>query len=282
MDLPPKGFVIFTGDNSNGKSVIGKTTRALLNGEIAKPRKRGSLVNRDSTFGEIEYLRDDGAKLLVHIQREAAGTYFRYYSPTGEMIERYLADRSYGELLRLFGWHYDEGAEISIQLAEADDELLFYKTPPKKIGMILETTTTDQSAEIVLESMMNLLKEARNYREGYTKQIGALGENLRALTIEDVTALKVKVDKLEYIRRNLGAYHKPVLPEIRPVPKVNFVDLYRPTLPTIRYPRLFEMHKTDIPDILGVANDIQKLSNMTCPTCGRRFADDACETALHT
>lgn len=276
VDLPPSGFIVFTGNNNNGKSVIGKTTLALLNGSIAKPRKRGSLVDRNSTFAEIEYLRDDGVRLLVHIQREAAGTYFRYYAQTGEMTERYLADKSYKELLQLFGWHYDENAEVSLQIAEADDALLFYKTSLKKNGFILETATTDPSAEIVLTRMTELLKESRNYRDVYTKQISALGENLRSLRIENVQPLRGKVERLEVIKRNLSVFHKPVLPEIRPVPKVNFVELYKPTLPKIRYPRIFTTHKAEIPNVMQLADEMEKLANMTCPTCGRRFVDDAC------
>lgn len=78
IDLPPTGFVMFVGDNSNGKSVIIRATRDLLCNNIKKPQVRYDLVNKNASYGEMIYTRDDGAMLILHLAREAATTYVSY------------------------------------------------------------------------------------------------------------------------------------------------------------------------------------------------------------
>lgn len=273
IDLPKSGLVVFTGNNSNGKSVIVKTTLKMLNGGISKPRKRASLVNRDATFGEIIYVRDDDVKLTMHVAREAASTYIKLEVPNQEPIVRYLADKSYKALISDFGWHYDEDAGISLNIAEAEDSLLFYKTSNKINGHILETATSDSSANKVAESFEETLKEARNFRDKTIQQVRTYSSALHDLKVEEVQPLLDKREKLAYLYRNLNAVYLPTIPEIKAVPKVHFADVYNPILPEIKYPRIISVSCT-IPDILDVANEVKVLKEHRCPMCGRGFDCD--------
>lgn len=273
IDLPPTGLIVFGGQNSNGKSVIVKTTRSILNGDIRKPRKRAALVNRNSTFGEIIYLRSDDVKLTVHIAREANLTYFKYEIPEHEPIVRYLADKSYDDLIRNFGWHYDKESGISLNIAEEEDALLFYKTSNKINGNILHTATTDNAADKVSESFDATLKETRTYRENYIQQVRTMSSALNDLKIEEVNPLIEKKEKLQYFRRNLGCIYFPTIPEIKPVPKVHFVDVYYPNIPKVKYPRVVNLF-CNIPDITPVAQELKTLKEHKCPTCGRGFDCD--------
>ena len=273
IDLPKTGLVVFTGNNSNGKSVIVKTTLKMLNGEIGKPRKRASLVNRDSTFGEITYIREDDVKLIMHGAREAAATYIKYEEPGHEPIVRYLADKSYKELIKKFGWHYDETSDISLNIAEAESSLLFYKTSNKINGHLLETATSDSSADKVAESFEVTLKEARNFRDQSVVQVRTYCNALHDLKVEPIQPLIEKKEKLSYYYRNLSSVYFPTLPDIKEVPQVHLVNVYMPNLPEIKYPRVISV-SCNVPDITAVADELSILKEHRCPMCGRGFTCD--------
>lgn len=270
IDLPSTGLVVFTGDNSNGKSVIVKTTEALLTNKIAKPRKRNSLINRSSSFGSITYIRSDDMILEAHIQREAAGTYIKLSKPGEEDIVRYLADRSYKELIQRFGFHYSEETGISLNLAQEEDALLFYKTPHKQIRSIIESATNDSDADTAVANLEAFLKETRALKESYNQQQRAYMQTLQTLQIEDVDPLIKASEVMERCYRNLSVVYFPTIPEIHAVPKVHYVVPYIPKIPIIKYPRIVHA-ECSIPDITGVARELKVLKEHRCPTCGRGF-----------
>lgn len=272
IDLPPSGLIVFTGNNSNGKSVIRKALEALVKGTISDPYTRADLVNRKSIAGEIELMRDDGVKLLGHIQREANATYVELHRSANDVVRRYSSDKAYKDLVREFGWQYDDVTDIAIQLAKAKDALLFYNTPLKTNGRVLASATTDPAAEIAAENMTKTISEVKKYRDLYSAKLTTLFQTLRGLVIEDVDPMQEKLDKLNRYYRNLSCVYIPTIPEIHGVPDVKLTNLYVPKIPTIKYPKLYGL-KCNIPDILPVARELKALNERKCPTCGRRFDD---------
>lgn len=294
IDYPPTGLVIFTGQNSNGKSVIVKVTKALLNGDIHKPRKRAGLVNRKAQYGEAIYIRDDDVKLKLHLTREAATTFVTYEEPDSEPITRYLADKSYKELVRRFGWHYDVDSGVSLNIAEADTALLFYKTSSKVNSTILETATSDPAANAVIDKFSGVISEMRGLRDNYNIQIRQYEATINDLKVEDLKPLCDLRDVYEKVYRNLQAFCFPNIPEVKPVPKLKLCEVYIPTipdvvpipkiktcdvyvpsLPVVKWPTLLDV-SVNIPDVISIHADILDLKNKVCPTCGRRFVEDAC------
>lgn len=270
IDLPPTGLVVFTGQNSNGKSVIVKTTRSILDGSIRKPRKRASLVNRNSTFGEIVYVRDDGVRLTVHITRESATNWIKWEDSITEPIVRYLSDKAYPSLLEKFGWHYDETTGISLNIAEEEDSLLFYKTNNKTNNSIIETATCDTQANKVAEAFDSTIKDTRQFRDSSVQQANAMRGTLHDLVVEDTTPLVSRLETARKCLKNLEAVYFPTLPEVKPVPKIKYVDVYVPNLPKIKYPRIVSV-SLNIPDIKPIWNELTILRQNKCPTCGRGF-----------
>ena len=274
IDLPPTGLVLFSGENSNGKSVIVRATRDLLQNNIKKPRCRAELVNRKATFGEITYVREDDVALTLHVTREAAGTYVVLQQPGCDDIVRYIADKNYMDLVKLFGWNICEDTSISLNIAEGDDALLFYKTPNKVNGKVLQSANTDPVAEMVLEQLDNTLSDARKFKDNAVAQTRIIATTLSGLEIHDIDALTERKAKLEYYLRNLSVVYIPTLPEIRPVPKVRINPFYKPVLPNIKYPRVVKTGCV-LPDITNLAQEIATLKEHKCPMCGRGF-DCAC------
>lgn len=270
FEFPPTGLIVFTGENSNGKSIFCKVLKALITNEIKLPVKRASLVNRDALYGEAIYYRDDGVVLSLHLARQAKDTWVKFEAPEREPIVRYLADKNYMELVKAFGWHIDDKSGVSLNVAEVDSALLFYKTPTKVNGSILETARTDSSADKVLENFTITLKETKQLREQYVQQARTFQTALHELKVEDVDALTAKKEKLEYYYHNLSSVYLPELPEIRPVPKVTFVSPYIPSLPKVVYPVIVKI-ACNLPDITVVADELKSLREYRCPMCGRGF-----------
>ena len=273
IDLPSTGFIVFTGNNSNGKSVIVKATKALITGHINKPRKRAGLINRNSQWGEIEYVRDDDHRLILHLTREAATTWVRYICPGMEPITRYLADRNYSELVQLFGWHYDASSGITLNIAEADESLLFYKTNNKTNASILKTATSDLRADLALLNATNLIKESRHLRENWTSQMRVIANTLKDLNVEDTTELVKSHEYLSFLYRNLSKVYIPTLPKIEPVPNVSYLKVNFPNLPEVKYPKIVSCN-VNIPDISSICTELEELKSRRCPTCGRGFECD--------
>lgn len=292
IDLPPTGFVVFTGANSNGKSVIVRTLMDMLSDRISKPRARAALVNRKATFGEIEFTRSDDTVLLLHLSRSANLTYISYSEAGKEAIIRYLSDKSYKELINRFGWHYDKELGLSLNIAQAEDPLLFYKTRYKTNGAVLRTATSDSSADKVAEKFTELLKDTKSFRDNCVKEITTINTVLSGLVVEDAAPLLDLKGKLEWCLRNLGeikfpelpdikpvpnvsviCIQYPTIPEIQPVPEVTYVDVYYPTIPNISYPTILDI-RIEIPDICNIASELKDLYERRCPTCGRRFSDE--------
>lgn len=272
IDLPETGLVVFTGENSNGKSVIFRTTKYIISDKIQKPRIRAALVNRQAQFGEITYTRSDGVQLLVHIQREAAGTYVVYTEPDADPLKRYLADKTYRDLVARFGFHYDKDSGISLNIGEAEEAMLFYKTPYKVNRSVVETATSDTSANTALENLQMFLSQVRKWRDNYITQFTAFSQASSQLKVEDVTPLASVIETLTKCKKNLESVYIPTIPDIEPVPKVSYVSLYAPTIPAVKYPTIVNT-SCSIPDITPVASELESLRNEVCPTCGRRFCE---------
>lgn len=279
LDLPATGLIVLTGDNSNGKSVVVKVTRALVMNELKKPRKRASLVNRKCTFGEAIYTRDDDTVLTVHIAREASGTYLSLAKPGEEPVVRYLADKTYMDLVRTFGLHVAGESGITLNIAEADEALLFYKTPYKTNYEVIQIATSDSKANAAAEQLSNTLQEARNFRDQCAASARAIQPALQDLKIYDVEVLRAKREKMFRYYKILSKLYFPTLPEIHAVPKVRFVAVHTPQLPKIKWPKVRSVSCT-IPDILPIARELKAVKEGKCPTCGRGF-DCGCTDSIH-
>ncbi len=274
IDFPPTGLIALCGQNSNGKSVIVRATTTLISGLLSRPRKRTALVNYNASFAEILYVRDDNTVLTAHIAREANLTYVKLEEPGKEPVARYLADKSYLNLVYQFGWHYDKETGISLNMAESLDSLLFYKTSFKTNGSVLRSATSDERADIALEGFKETVKTARNLKDTYVTQASTFMSALKDLKVEPIEPLLDKKNKLEACLKVLSGVYFPKLPEIVPPVTVHFTEPYRARLPIVKYPRIVSI-KCNVPDMIQVAEELNTLKEHKCPMCGRGF-DCAC------
>lgn len=289
FEFPATGLVVFTGQNNNGKSILTRITKYVISGGLSRKHLRKSIINRESSYGEAEYIRDDGTRLIVHVAKEASLTYISLIETGQEPVLRYLADKSYRELPIRFGFHYNTDCDITLNIGEADENLLFYKTKPKVNSIIIEEARTDKAAQVALDKMVETQKECQRNLRSYRDKINANSIALNNLKFEDVEPLRKKMIEMQTLLKKLQNVYIPTLPVIRPVPNVRvaslytpklpvvkpvpdvkYMYLYKPKLPEIRYPRIVQV-SCNLPDITQIVKDLEALKNNVCPTCGRGF-----------
>jgi hypothetical protein len=116
----------------------------------------------------------------------------------------------------------------------------------------------------------NTIKETRQFRDNSVQQANAMRSTLHDLVVEDTTELVLKLNKARRLLKNLEALYIPTIPEIKAVPNVKYVEVYNPSLPAVKYPRIVQV-SFDIPDIKPIWDELNILKQNKCPTCGRGF-----------
>lgn len=273
IELPETGVIAFVGNNSNGKSVITKVLKCLLSNQFqSKPKVRASMINRNATFGRALFVRSDDASLLLHLTRDAASTYLELTLPGEEPVQRYLADKCFPDLCHQFGWHYSSDRNITLNIAELDEALLFFATSYGCNYDILETALSDTSASMSLERIQAVCKEAAELKDISTSKISTCNSIISGLKLYDIEAETARFEELSSYYNVLSKIYIPVLPKVYPVPNVQLRNIYRPRIPSVSYPKFYSI-SCRIPDIRPLASELNSLLNKVCPVCGRRFID---------
>ena len=271
IELPKTGIVAFTGNNSNGKSVIVKAINAILRNDLAKPKERRTLINRDSNNGYIELTRYDGMILLVYIHVEAAYTYAELTYPDGRTVKRFLADKIMPELIREFGLNYNKEYEVSLNVHNDDDKFLFVNTKHQANYAALNSALTDEYAENALTQLELVEKDLIDHRKKLESEYTAnltLKENLTVYDTEKCAELN---KKLLYIAANIQHIPTEPCPKVKGVPNVITMPLLNP-IKRVKYPLIINIQP--IPEdktMRMLGNDLNDVLKGVCPTCKRAF-----------
>lgn len=277
VELPEKGLIGFYGDNSNGKSVIVRVTEDIIKNNITKPKCRLSLVNRDSGlgYGEVEYERYDGMILRVHIHKEAAQTWFELKRPGSEDLNRaYLSSKLLPTYVEEFGFHYLPSRDMTLNICDGDDSVLFFNTPHKLNFEVLDSALNDVTAQRSLDSMTKVLKSAQSTKQTMSQQLEICNTAISGIKLWDIEQETRVRDKLTYLLKNLENIYIPHLVELPKLPDIQFINLKRPQLSDLKFPEIIDIHKPQLMDVTELARELESIRNGVCPTCGHHFKED--------
>lgn len=293
IDLPKTGLVRFSGDNSNGKSVITKVTTNLIMGTIGNPKVRNTLISHKAMFGEILYEAWDDYKLLCHIQRDAAGTYLELTRPNGEVVRRYASEKSWSILTGEFGFIYNKDTGITLQVVDDDSPFLFLTTPPKTTYALINSAIADPVAELSLQNITEVYNEAQTRKLDYIRQKTVYSEAMMKFEVYDEEELEKtlaivdkflnaikdiyipELPKIPYMHKvHYYSVYRPNLPEVPYMRHVNFINLYKPHIKVPKYPKFYELYSPKIPNMLNVMNEVNQLRKGICPMCGRPMIEE--------
>lgn len=272
IELPETGLVVFSGDNSNGKSVIRKVLEDTIAYNINKAKVRKSLISKDRSEGSLEIIKYDGSSLYVNINLEASQTWVRLTRANGEIVTRYLADKSIPDLVREFGFHYNNTRDISLNICDSDDSILFFRTSHATNGDILVSALTDTEAQTRYDVLYEQYQEALSNRRQFLDNLQIAQAAKEALVLYNIEEEQELHDACARAASLLSRFYWPNLKE---VPEMIF-------LPTINVRTLRLQGYTELPhipilrmnirDMSAVSRDLIHIEKGVCPTCQRPFS----------
>lgn len=294
VTLPETGLVRFSGPNSNGKSVITKVTRALISGEINQPKVRNTLISKDAVAGEVIYESYAGDVLTCHLQREASVTYVSLKKADGERITRYLADKTWLDLVYDFGFVYNKERDVPLQIIDDATPLLFIDTSNKVNFEVLNTALTDEKASLALDQLVIAKKDITKSLTNLSEKLAVYKKTMNDFEIYDIEDRERRIAKLKKLcdvldriyfpviptipnMKEVKYYdiHYPTIPDLPNMQQVKYYDINYPTIPKINYPKIYDIHIPVIEKIGQIVKDIKELKAQRCPTCGRLWVDES-------
>lgn len=287
ITLPAKGVVRFRGRNNDGKSVIPDALLEVIGCTLHNKRKRVPLINYNVDEGYLTLRRSDGAILHVTINREAAKTFYRLQLPGGDVITRYLADKGLRELVRLFGFHWDEKREMSLNLYNTYHPLLFVTTPESFNHDILTSVITDQTAEDAKIALEGIKKQFEEGLKSINQRISEREAVIANMKFYDEQVLNDKASDLRYLALQINNLATHNLPDLREVPNIEEIERLETSklwndlraFNPVEIPFYSEISNlTNLPKITDIREKLEyhvqlqdAYDNGKCYTCGRRY-----------
>lgn len=272
IELPETGLVVFSGDNSNGKSVIRKVLEDTIAYNINKAKVRKSLISKDRSEGSLEIIKYDGSSLYVNINLEASQTWVRLTRANGESVIRYLADKNIPELVREFGFHYNDTRDISLNICDSDDSILFFRTSHTTNGDILVSALTDTEAQMRYDVLYEQYQEALSNRRQFLDNLQVAQAAKEALVLYNIEEEQELHDTCARAASLLSKFYWP---DMKEVPEMIFLPTFN--IRTLRLQGYVELPhipvvRMNIRDISAVSLDLIQIEKGVCPTCRRPFS----------
>lgn len=272
IELPETGLVVFSGDNSNGKSVIRKVLEDTIAYNINKAKVRKSLISKDRSEGSLEIIKYDGSSLYVNINLEASQTWVRLTCANGESVVRYLADKNIPELVREFGFHYNDTRDISLNICDSDDSILFFRTSHATNGDILVSALTDTEAQMRYDVLYEQYQEALSNRRQFLDNLQVAQAAKEALVLYNI---EEEQELHDICARAASLLSKFYWPDMKEVPEMIFLPTFN--IRTLRLQGYVELPhipvvRMNIRDISAVSLDLIQIEKGVCPTCRRPFS----------
>lgn len=212
--LPETGIIKFCAqDNNSGKSIVIKTLNEIIKGNLHKPSTRLPLINFDASFASMKITLYNDDSLKIVIAKEAKNTYAELCKKGQEPVTRYLSDKAFDELIVEFGFHFEPKSEISLNLYNTFDPLVFVTTPQSVNCAVLDTAAVDYRCDTAIENMTKTLKEIKRcYDETVMKKTNADCLYIQLITY-DAEELAIKKKKAETLAAKIASLPAPFLME---------------------------------------------------------------------
>lgn len=276
LNLEEHSIVEFTGDNSNGKSVISKVIGALTSGDIRHKEVRRSLIKDGKDEGLV--LFNFNEKQLGLVLKESASESFVLYYPDirkdpNDFVARELGDAEGTEaLIREFGFRTYAKGDICLQLSPTFGAIPFVTTSGAINDDIVQDITTDKVADEFLQSFSTITFPMFKQRIQMLKQQrDSIKTVLDSMESYDWRAYEDMQNRLTEVFNAAEKYRSLEIDEI-PIPNLEVIPV-----PHLELSPLLVIYTCDyIPLIEPIGKElddyIQVLEGV-CPTCGRPLVE---------
>lgn len=266
----------FTGDNSNGKSIVSKLIERMTNGDIRNKEVRRTLIKDGEEQGVVVFTHD--TEQLGLILREEARDSLVMYKPnikenSNEYIMRSISDwDGCVQLIKQFGFRtYDRG-NICLQLAPTFGAVPFVTTSGTVNDEIVQDITTDRIADEFIKTFQGItfpifrerilrLKKDRDSTQ-------AILDNMESY---DWKAYEDIAERMSEVYQAIKGYEYFLLEEI-PVPKLSVLPVVHHNVTELPVVKFYDL-ANPIVEIVDELEAYVEVMNGVCPTCGRPLVE---------
>lgn len=276
FSLPDTGIISFSGDNSNGKSILEKIISNVVSMDIADLVTRTTLISDEEDSGYIVMIHNNKS-LSVLLHKERDKTIMQYMSDVNNpetKVTRSLREGGFEEMLWEFGWRSYGDGSICLQIYPTFGTMPLINTSSTVNTEIVEDVVRDKMAEKFMENYSKVtypLVQAtvRNLKS----RKNVLESQIAATKTYDYEAYEALGERAQRCLEFFDHFMELTLEEIELVPDVELVDVPYLKLNEIPLVELAEpnMYLDDIETILV---EYTEVLNGKCPTCGRGFVED--------
>lgn len=274
--IPDNSIVEFTGENSNGKSIISKVIERLVSGDLRNKEIRKTIIKDGRDEGIILFTSDQ-YNLLVDLKEELGqSTIGLKRIEDTEWIARPLSDSNgCAELVYTFGFRSYSKGDICLQLAPTFGAIPFITTSGATNAEIVQDITTDKVADEFLTTFKSItfpiLKDVLAKKKIEASSLQTIIDNLHAY---DWKAYEEIRDKMKPIYLAISNYQETTIDEI-PIPPLNIYPYKETTIrniPVVKFHDIFQ----PIDGLSEYIESYNKIANGVCPTCNRPLMEDSC------
>ena len=267
------GIVQFLGDNSNGKSILGKVMRAVVLQLLKYDDERLPLIN--DAAKQASFLMQWNNKILVAIiDRDINCCLYQLVREDGSKVTRRVREDGIDEILREFGFLVYDKRNVCLQFCETFGPMPFINTSDTCNGEIVNSVITDIPSERFIESYKATFAEAKNMQKRYKTELASIQNKIDALRIRDTTGFMEKANKMFGLIALYRLFNQ--------LPTVNIVNLIKPEenhfydIPLIPMPYMPPdiPEVPDIPYFTPILVKIKTMESGKCPTCGRNTLEE--------
>ncbi len=279
IEIENNSITEFTGDNSNGKSVISKVIEKLTSGDIKNKEVRRTLIKDNEEQGVVLFTHN-GEQLGLIIKEEARDSIVMYspdiVNKPNEHIFRSMSDMDGCDaLVKQFGFRtYDRG-NICLQLAPTFGAVPFVTTNGAVNDEIVEDITTDRVADEFLKTFQTITFPIFRDRIAHLKKdrdnAQAVLDNMEAY---DWKAYDAIAEKLSGVYQAIRSYEYFLLNEI-PVPKLSVLPVSHYSVQPLPIITAYDLGQ-HIEVIDAELRSYVEVMNGICPTCGRPLIEHDC------
>lgn len=268
-------ITVFSGDNSNGKSILSKVIQAVTSGDIKNKDIRRSLIKDGAECGIISFIRDN-TQLAFILKEEVSQSFVLYNDDVKDesrKIIRGLNDKTGMELLcKKFGFRTYADGDICLQLSPTFGAIPFVTTSGRVNADIVQDITVDRIAQNFLDSFKTItyptfkqsLANMKREKEHVEKTLEVI-EDYNWREYEQIA------DEMQSIMDVIRSYSFVKLDHLQVPPKVEFYNVIDCNLRKLHIPEMIPPF--ELLDKVHGVDELVSMRNGVCPTCGKLLCE---------
>lgn len=267
FEFPERGIVQFRGNNSNGKSILGKAISRIVLQLLIYDDKRLPLI-QDGKQSATVSMRYNNKGLVVNIDKDVNKCFYGLIRENGEKVRRGLREGGISDMIREFGFVVYGKNLVCLQFCETFGLMPFVNTPDELNGEIVNSVTTDIPSERFLENYNITFKEAKARLNAYNREIDTCQATIDSHKIKDVSGYSELIARAKDVMAK-RSYLKPAFHvTLEPFPKMEFkikkvsrLDKIEMPVHLVKINHLFSLDKNIV--------EMKKVKEGKCPLCGK-------------